>query len=293
MLLHEKGGSGMWQTTYFPFDTFFIDHIKNTEKNNMDGQHYHDTYELYLQMAGERYLFLDGVCHTLVPGDLVILKPFDIHYTASRDVEYYERYVLNFHSEELSRLLSEDEIHMLFEPFSSCVVHLDKEQKQAVHHYFEQADRLSKKNGFLCEKLLYSAVFQLLMFIRDGMDTAKKVTAQNIQPEIVTALEYISRHYQQSVDLETVSEAVHMSKYHFCRQFHRTTGATFLEYLYNIRLSKVHQLLLDSDMTLCDIAHRTGFSSAAHLSRIFRRRYQMSPRGFRRAAREKNQACRQ
>ena len=42
----------------------------------------------------------------LKQGDLVILKPFDIHYMESRDIDFYERYVLNFSGDMLSGILT-------------------------------------------------------------------------------------------------------------------------------------------------------------------------------------------
>lgn len=276
----------MRQATYFPFETFFVDYVKNTEKNDMKAQHYHDAYEIYLQIAGERYLFLDDICYTLKRGDLVILNPFDIHYTESSDAKYYERYVVNFHAESLSFLLNDNERRILFASFSSCVIHLTEKQTAAVYEQFKCIDVLSEKTGFLSEKLLYSAIFQMLMTLRDFIEKANPVLTQNIQPEIVTALHYIHEHYHENIDLDILSEIVHMSKYHFCRLFHRATGATFLEHLYNIRLSKVHQLLLETNMTLAEIAYKTGFSSTAHLSRIFHQMYHISPRDFRKAAKQ-------
>ena len=75
-----------------------------------------------------------------------------------------------------------------------------------------------------------------------------------------------------------------MSRYHFCRIFHSATGATFLEYLYNVRLAKAHQLLLGSDLSLNEISSRCGFSSTSHLARIFKNAYGIPPREFRKRA---------
>ena len=41
---------------------------------------YHDTYEIYLQTKGERYIFLENICHAMKPGDVCIIRPFDLHY---------------------------------------------------------------------------------------------------------------------------------------------------------------------------------------------------------------------
>ena len=102
--------------------------------------------------------------------------------------------------------------------------------------------------------------------------------------EIVSAIRYINRHYSEPISLEQAAGRVHMSRYHFCRVFHSAAGATFLEYLYNVRLAKAHQLLLGSDLRLSEIASRCGFSSTSHLTRIFKNTYGMPPGEFRKKA---------
>ena len=109
----------------------------------------------------------------------------------------------------------------------------------------------------------------------------------SIQPEIVSVIHYINTHYQENITLDAAAGLGHMSRYHFCRLFGSATGATFLEYLYNVRLSKVHQLLLDTRLPLSQIAEKCGFTSTAHLSRVFRDAYGVSPREFRKSAAEK------
>jgi len=271
----------MLQKAFVPFDKFFIEYNHFNIKNNMKVQHYHDTYEIYLQISGERNLFLDNICYTLKRGDLVILNPFEIHLTQGRDIDYYERYVMNFSPENLAFFLTKEELKTLFMNFESCVIHLNKEHTETFHNYFKKADILSGKSGFLSEKLLYSVVFQLIMMIKELSEKSEVLENEHIQPEIVTAINYINKHYNESIDLNTCSNMVHLSRYHFSRIFHTATGATFLEYLYNVRLTKVHKMLLETDLALNKIADITGFSSTAHLSRIFRQVYDMSPKKFR------------
>ena len=140
-------------------------------------------------------------------------------------------------------------------------------------------------HGFLAEKTRQAGLLCLLSSLSDLLkeqQIAKQLSnAPNIQPEIIQAIHYMNQHYMEDLNLDTTALAVHMSKYHFCRMFHQATGATFLDYLYNIRLTKVHQLLLNSSLALSDIAQRTGFTSTTHLSRHFSAVYGMSPREFR------------
>lgn len=278
----------MYQTSFAPYDTLLVSYHESSRKNNMKVQHYHDTYEIYLQTCGERYLFLDDVCYTLRPGDLYILKPFAIHYTESRQANYSGRFLLNFKEEKMELILNANERRILMDKLDSGIYHFNREQYQSIYNLFSQLLSYRDRKGFLAEKLQYTAVLQLLVTL---IDTIRELPAhtdsmkvQAVQTELIEAIHYLNTHYQETIDLDTVADRVHMSKYHFCRLFHKITGATYLEYLYNVRLTRVHRMLLETDYSLADIASRTGFSSTAHMSRVFRGIYHTSPREFRKGA---------
>lgn len=192
----------MLNAVFFPFSEMYINHVKSSEKYDMKIQHYHDAYEIYLQADGERYLFLDDICYTLKQGDLVILKPFDIHYMESRDIDFYERYVLNFSSDMLSGILTKTETDILFDNIKSCVFHLNDEQFTLILDYFKKIDAFSNRIGLLSEKLALSSVFQLVSVIKDLSKKAEIITSQNTTPEIVTAIDYINNHYKEDINLD-------------------------------------------------------------------------------------------
>ena len=51
----------------------------------------------------------------------------------------------------------------------------------------------------------------------------------------------------------------------------------------NMRLSLVHHLLENSDKSIAEIAAECGFCDSSHLSRMFRRKFQVSPQELRKA----------
>lgn len=272
----------MKRTAFSPHEGIYIQNLKTSKKNDMPVQHYHDAYEIYLQLNGKRYLFYDNVCYTLECGDMFILKPFNIHYSESREVEYYERYVLNFQADVLRSILTDEEIYLLLEEkIHPCVVHLSADDMEDMLECFRRVDSYAGRKGFLADKLLCSAVLQLIMKAIDHTDESPEVANERLAPQIIEALEYMKNHYKENISLDEISEAAHMSKYHFCRKFHLITGSTVLEYLNNIRLTKVHNMLLSTDMTIDEIAVRTGFVSVVNLTRAFKKVYGTAPREFR------------
>ncbi|MFC5004585.1 GlxA family transcriptional regulator [Dactylosporangium cerinum] len=68
----------------------------------------------------------------------------------------------------------------------------------------------------------------------------------------------------------------------FIRRFRDVTGATPHAWLLTQRLNQVEELLEVTDLSIEEIAHRTGFSSAAVLREQFVRRRGVPPRDYRR-----------
>lgn len=270
----------MKRTAFSPHGNFYIQYLKTEQKHDMPVQHYHDIYELYLQLDGTRYLFYDDICYTLERGDLAVFRPFDIHYAESREAGSYARYVINFRDELLLPLLDSAEKKLLLEKLGSGVIHLPEEQTLRAEQFFRETERYSKERGFLSEKLMLCELIQLLGFIID-FSGGRTAEGNSIAPQIMTAIRYIGEHYREELSLDDICSAASTSKYHFSRMFSAATGATVIEYLNNIRLTKAHSLIIGTKYSLDEIARETGFGTAVNLNRAFKRVYGMPPREFR------------
>lgn len=70
-------------------------------------------------------------------------------------------------------------------------------------------------------------------------------------------------------------------------QFTKAEGTTLEKYIILRRINKVKEWLVYSDLTLTEIAHRTGYSSVQHLSNQFRQQTGLTPSYFRQIRQEK------
>lgn len=86
-------------------------------------------------------------------------------------------------------------------------------------------------------------------------------------------------------DLRTLASEAGYSLSHFLRMFRAATGTTPHQYLLDLKLEKVKELLATRKTPLIDIAAACGFSSHSHLSTTFRKRFGATPSRY---ARELN-----
>lgn len=94
---------------------------------------------------------------------------------------------------------------------------------------------------------------------------------------------YIQQELEQSIRVEELAEIARLSCSHFSRAFRENFGCTPQKFIVDQRVTRARQLMITTDMQLCDIALACGFSDQAHLTRVFRARTGSTPGAWRRA----------
>ena len=94
-------------------------------------------------------------------------------------------------------------------------------------------------------------------------------------------LDYVDAHLPDSkaLSLPALAQVAALSEYHFARMFHQSMGCTVHDWVMQRRLQSAHQRLLARGRRpgLEQLALETGFSSASHLLRCFRRQFGLTP----------------
>lgn len=99
--------------------------------------------------------------------------------------------------------------------------------------------------------------------------------------QLKNVLAYMHERQGVEISLQEISEIAHMSRYHFCVAFKKSTGLTPFECLTRIRMKTAYDLLRNSPLTIADIALAVGYGNAAAFSTAFRRYAGLSPRRYR------------
>lgn len=98
---------------------------------------------------------------------------------------------------------------------------------------------------------------------------------------VIAAIEFIEAHLTDKLDLTTVANAVHYSKYHFHRVFAHTVGMSVHEYIQRRQLTEAAKLLVFSDKPIVDIAIMSGYESQQAFTNIFTAMYKQPPHRYR------------
>lgn len=98
---------------------------------------------------------------------------------------------------------------------------------------------------------------------------------------IEAVIDYIESHLDGKLELETVAEAVHYSKYHLHRLFTETVGMTIHGYVQRRQLTEAAKLLVFSDKPIIEIAFICGYESQQSFSLAFKAMYKLPPAEYR------------
>ena len=102
---------------------------------------------------------------------------------------------------------------------------------------------------------------------------------------VARAMEYVKEHYGEGIRLADIARAVNLSPNYFHTLFTEVCGVTPQEFLTDYRVGVARNLLVTTEMSLAEIAERTGFKSQQYLCSVFRSRVGSSPARLRREQR--------
>lgn len=96
--------------------------------------------------------------------------------------------------------------------------------------------------------------------------------------------EYLRENYSEPIKVSEAASMVGLSEFRFMKFFKKATGMTFVAYLTQLRLSQAHRALIESNLSIAEIAASVGFSDQSYFDRRFRLLYKQTPRQVRAAA---------
>ncbi|MCF7220666.1 AraC family transcriptional regulator [Lysobacter sp. TLK-CK17T] len=95
---------------------------------------------------------------------------------------------------------------------------------------------------------------------------------------VARAIEWIRSRFDQSLRIESLAEAVHMSPSSLHHQFKAVTAMSPLQFQKQLRLHEARRLMFSEGLEAASAAHRVGYESPSQFSREYRRLFGAPPR---------------
>lgn len=277
---------------YVPYEYhFFIERTKRPNVTFVSDTHYHNAYEIYFLISGTRRQLVDHSIHDIKRGDLILIPKGVIHKTTPLDKNSHTRYVINFSDEfavPLEQFLGPD---VLVQTFTHVKLSVPEHRFDYVLSLFDKMN--DEYNAVASDNfsaaLIRGYMAELFAFIcrtNRSLATAERIESERIgailEPSIQQAAQYISEHFREDISLADVAAQAYMSRSYFSRKFKKITGLNFSEYLTSTRIKAADDLLLQTSLSIAEIAASCGFGDANYFGDIFKKHKGMSPTKYRR-----------
>jgi AraC family transcriptional activator FtrA len=98
---------------------------------------------------------------------------------------------------------------------------------------------------------------------------------------LAAVLERLHMHLEQPITVADMASWASMSERTFIRRFRASTGMTPADWLTDARMTRARDLLENSDLSIDEIARRSGLGAATTMRHHFRQRVGLSPTEYR------------
>lgn len=237
--------------------------------------HSHYFTELFYVKSGSGHFIIDEESFPIEKDDLIIVNP-QISHTEVSDSSTPLSYI-TLGVEGLSFTFSDQKGYCAF----NC-----GHQKNDLLSYFNfmLSELENKQDGYResCCSMLNILTIQLKRITNSAFDV---MISQRSNRECARIKRHIDSNYQDNLTLENLAEMAHLNKYYFAHTFTDTYGLSPINYLNERRLQVSKELLENTDHSIAEIAHLSGFASQSYFSQCFRKNCQMTAGEYRKMVR--------
>ena len=251
-------------------------------------EHFHDFSEIVLILFGSGIQNINGREYPVNSGDIFLLNGYTKHYFSKR--ENLVLYNLQFSAKDLPlpecylRKLPGYNMFFLQEPnlrnqFRKMVHTSEEEKEFLAGKIWELREILTnRKPGF--EAAAFASLLGILIRLSGFLPETGAERNSPFQ-RIGNVISFMESHYTESWTLQELSHKACMSVNNFLRIFRSATGYSPQTYLQMLRLNRGAELLIKSSLSVGMIAEQCGFYDSNYFCKLFRRRYNTSPKEFR------------
>lgn len=260
------------QTSLLPFCVSSIGDYDCDENFYVDRSGY-DTCLLMYTLSGEGIVKYDGQECLLTQGDAVVIDCRKHQYYATR----------------------EDRWHFLW-------LHLEG---KCVFDYVDILNENAGLSVFLGNRISFRSIYDKLLTHARRFDaqselemslTVQKLLTNMIQlkntkifselygnhkNEIENSIAFLKEHFTEDIKVEHLAKRCNLSKYYYIKVFRSYTGHTPYDYLLGQRLQYAQQLLLETKLSVAEIAVNSGFTDSKNFIFNFKKRFCITPLQFR------------
>ncbi|RLL40709.1 AraC family transcriptional regulator [Oceanobacillus piezotolerans] len=261
--------------------------------DNLD-YHSHREYEIFLFHSGTCRYLIHNQIYDLEPGDILIMDGLALHKPNVPPNGNYVRSVVHFPPQWIKGMLKEiGGLYLLdvFEKLHHCLIRTkvseEAKQLEMVVRRLEEINRISTQEDMNSQLEMKALLLQALTIIhRLGNLESLKASGEKVEKaeHAENIAEFIQKNYMKRITIDSIAQALNISKSYVSHVFKEMTGFTIMEYVMGSRLTQAKYLLeAEPEKPLKEIASESGFESISHFSRYFKSKVGVTAKAYRKS----------
>ena len=253
-------------------------------------KHTHNYIELIYMYSGKTHHVINGNDVYLEAGELLLLnqKAEQEIYPALEDDVAVNFIILPRFFDEVLKVLEPEE-NLLRDFVIDC---LKGENETSTYMHFKVSEILPIQN--LIENLIWTIMNKqpnkrssnqvtmglLFLHLMNHMDLMETDCEDTTNKLMIDVLSYIEANYREG-ELSELAQAMHYDLYWLSKEIKKRTGENYIDLVQTKRLNEAAYLLTHTAMTVDAIALAIGYSNISYFHRLFKKRFQMTPKAYR------------
>ena len=254
--------------------------------------HSHDSYEIFLPVAGSLAFDVEAYRYTVERGSVLILPPFVSHRLIVQDSEPLEYLYAQFSPKAMPDEEDlQETVESLFHGYGEgemSMRHLPKESFAFVHGAIKRlCVSGTKEVHHQFFRILSPLLREILLYGipvngKQG-ELAKKGSRKTALTDQI--IDYVSLHYADIQDLSFVVDVFLYSTVHVNSLFKNRLGVSLWRYVLHIRLDRACDMLVNG-IHASEVALSCGFKDYSTFYRLFKKSYGITPTECRRTGKK-------
>lgn len=250
----------------------------------MRSHHSHPYYELSYIEHGTCRFFIEDAMYDLHDGDFLLIPPWMFHYTrylfgsCLRCGIYFRLEELG--DELLSFLPGGAEFFSQLRVFQAPSP-ARRELARLIGRMAAEEENFDERSSLMLRIQLRALLLQCSRVC--AFLTESPASIHTTDRQVLQAARFINEHFRQQITAADIAAAAGFSPNYLSRKFREAAGIGVHDYLVFIRLRNAAFELLSTDDSVTDIALRSGFSDSNYFKDVFKKKYGMTPREYRKA----------
>lgn len=263
---------------------YFCDHLEAPWTKEYPGEAFASFHQI---RRGGCWFLSEGVEEYLGPGDMVFIEPGRAHrLTDKRSTDT----ALNTQPDALLMCGYCKFDESLAVPLSSLfpVISIMRDEQLQRHPWLRtlldtlSAEHMSTRPGTAMVVNKLTEVFLIeLIRINFGDKDERPLLRALSDKQIGHALKLLHSSPEKAWSLDALANDVGMSRASFTKRFKNLVEHTMFDYLTKLRLQRACEMLIDTSLSLYEIANRVGYESDLAFTRTFKKHLGVTPTYYR------------